>query len=383
MRSRITDRQPSTSAFWRTYLARRADDTFNKHNGLKATVEVSAATPCGFPNIEELPAKRRASNPRTYLLKAAQYAASDWFSRILVCCGSDMRSIQTELLNISFEAGGSPSGYPVVLLHGWPDAVQAWQNVATTLQQSGYRTVAPFLRGSYPTEFLSADTPRFAGAVAMAQDVVDLANLLGIGKFAVVGHDWGARIAYTLAALFPERISSIAALALAYQPRGEFHLGTFAQSRQFWYQFFQCTDAGANAVRRDPIGFARIQWETWSPKGWFKEEDFDAVSSSFNTSDWVEITLNGYRSRYLSSEVVDHRYDHLQERLRKTARIEVPTLMIQGASDTCDLPLASEGQEKHFLNGYSRIVLSGVGHFPHREAPEEVANTVLRLLARP
>ena len=73
----------------------------------------------------------------------------------------------------------------------------------------------------HPTEFLSADTPRFSGAVAMAQDVIDLANLIGIERFAVVGHDWGARIAYTLAALFPERISSIAALALAYQPRAQ------------------------------------------------------------------------------------------------------------------------------------------------------------------
>jgi pimeloyl-ACP methyl ester carboxylesterase len=294
-----------------------------------------------------------------------------------------MRFIQTDLLKISLEAGGSPNGYPVFLLHGWPDAPQAWLNVASALQQRGYHTIAPSLRGSHPTEFLSADTSRFAGAVAMAQDVIDLANLLGIERFAVVGHDWGARIAYTLATLFPERISSIAALALAYQPRGEFHLGTLAQSKQFWYQFFQCTDAGAEAVRRDPVGFARIQWETWSPEGWFNEKDFHAVSSSFSNPDWAEITLNAYRSRYLSSEVVDHRYDGLQQRLQNTAQIKTPTLMIQGASDSCDLPSASEGQEKHFLNGYTRIALSGVGHFPHREAPKDVANAVLRLLAHP
>jgi pimeloyl-ACP methyl ester carboxylesterase len=294
-----------------------------------------------------------------------------------------MRFIQTDLLRISLEAGGSPNGCPVFLLHGWPDAPQAWLNVASALQQSGYHTIAPSLRGSHPTEFLSADTPRFAGAVAMAQDVIDLANLLGIERFAVVGHDWGARVAYTLATLFPERISAIAALALAYQPRGEFHLGTLAQSKQFWYQFFQCTDAGAEAVRRDPIGFARFQWETWSPEGWFKEKDFHAVSSSFSNPDWAEITLNAYRSRYLSSEVVDHRYDGLQQRLQNTAQIKTPTFMIQGASDSCDLPSASEGQEKHFLNGYTRIVLSGVGHFPHREAPKDVTNAVLSLLAHP
>jgi pimeloyl-ACP methyl ester carboxylesterase len=286
---------------------------------------------------------------------------------------------QTELLNIAFEMEGSPSGLPVFLLHGWPDAPAGWKQVAARLQERGFRTVAPYLRGSYPTEFLSRTTPRFAGAVAMAQDTIDLANKLGIDRFAVVGHDWGARIAYTLAALFPERLQCIATLALAYQPRGEFHLGSFVQSKQFWYQFFQCTDAGAEAVRHDPAGFARIQWETWSPSGWFNEEDFKSASKYFDKPDWAEITLNAYRSRYLAGEVVDSRYDELRARLKNTLLIEVPTLMIQGASDFCDLPSASEGQEKYFLSGYERILLKGAGHFPHREAPAAVADAVLRL----
>jgi pimeloyl-ACP methyl ester carboxylesterase len=292
----------------------------------------------------------------------------------------DMAFLKTELLRISYEAGGRPDGYPVFLLHGWPDVPAGWIHVARTLEHSGYRTIAPYLRGFDPTEFLSADTPRFAGPAAMAQDVIEMANLMGIERFAVVGHDWGARIAYTLAALFPERISSISALALAYQPRGEFHLGTFVQSKHFWYQFFQCTDAGANAVRNDPVGFARIQWETWSPDGWFDENEFLIASESFKSPDWAEITLNAYRSRYLSGEVVDHRYDDLQDKLRNIVQVEIPALMFQGASDYCDLPSASEGREKYFSKGYTRILLSGVGHFPHREAPNEVGAAVLHLL---
>jgi pimeloyl-ACP methyl ester carboxylesterase len=287
---------------------------------------------------------------------------------------------QTELLKIAFEMEGSSSAPTVFLLHGWPDAPAGWKHVASTLQERGFRTVAPYLRGSYPTEFLSEATPRLAGAVAMAQDVIDLANRLGIERFAVVGHDWGARIAYTLAALFPERVWAITALALAYQPRGEFHLGSFVQSKQFWYQFFQCTPAGAEAVRRDPVGFARIQWDTWSPPGWFTEEDFKVASRHFDKPDWAEITLNAYRSRYLAGEVVDHRYDELQAKLKNTVLIEVPALMIQGASDFCDLPSASEGQEKYFPSGYERILLEGVGHFPHREAPAKVADAAVRFL---
>jgi pimeloyl-ACP methyl ester carboxylesterase len=291
-----------------------------------------------------------------------------------------MELVQTEKLRIAFEVGGPPDGFPLFLLHGWPDSAQAWTNVASAMQQNGYRTIAPYLRGSHPTEFISKDTPRFAGAVAMAQDVINLADLIGIKRFAVVGHDWGARIAYTLAALFPARIHSIAALALAYQPRGEFHFKSFLQSKHFWYQFFQCTDFGPDAVRNDPVGFARIQWETWSPKGWFREEDFQAVSGSFTSPDWADVTLNAYRSRYLTGEVVDHSYYELQRKLQNIVQIQIPTLMLQGAEDGCDLASGSEGQEKYFLNGYSRILLRGVGHFPHREAPDEVAAALLRFL---
>lgn len=288
---------------------------------------------------------------------------------------------QTELLKIAYEMAGPTSGVSVFLLHGWPDAPVGWESLASRLNHQGFRTIAPYLRGSYPTEFRSPDTPRFAGAVAMAQDVIDLADILGIERFAVVGHDWGARIGYTLATLFPERVRAIATLALAYQPRGEFRLGDFAQSRQFWYQFFQCTDKGADAVRNDPLGFARIQWDTWSPPGWFSEKDFKAASRSFVQPDWAEITLNAYRSRYLNGEAVDHQYDELQSRIESSDVINVRTVMIQGAADLCDLPIASEGQEKHFLQGYQRVLLDGVGHFPHREAPIAVFDAVLPLLS--
>ena len=111
-----------------------------------------------------------------------------------------MPFVKTELLSIAYETGGPPEGYPVFLLHGWPDVPEGWRNVARALHDHGYRTIAPYLRGSIA--ILSANTPRFAGAVAMAQDVID-SRLLGVERFAVIGHDWGARIAYTLAALFP------------------------------------------------------------------------------------------------------------------------------------------------------------------------------------
>jgi pimeloyl-ACP methyl ester carboxylesterase len=146
-----------------------------------------------------------------------------------------MPTIRTELLNLAYEDGGPAEGPPVLLLHGWPDAPRGWRTVARHLQAAGWRTIMPYLRGTSPTQFLSPDTPRVASGVALAQDAIDLLDGLQLTQVVVVGHDWGARAAYTLAALFPARVTAVVALALAYQPRGYFTLPGFAQSRLFWY----------------------------------------------------------------------------------------------------------------------------------------------------
>jgi len=176
--------------------------------------------------------------------------------------------------------------------------------------------------------------------------------------------------------LYPERLKAIATLALAYQPRAFFKVPDFDQSRRFWYQWFQCTDGGAESVRQDPGGFARIQWDTWSPEGWFDGTEFAATAESFKSPDWSTITLNGYRSRWSSEEEIDHRYDSQQEKVSLTETISVPTLLIQGASDFCDAPSESYGLDRFFTSDYRRVVLDGIGHFPHRESPQKVAEIV-------
>jgi pimeloyl-ACP methyl ester carboxylesterase len=291
-----------------------------------------------------------------------------------------MRKVRTELLEIAFEEDGPEDGPPVLILHGWPDAPRGWDFIASRLQAEGWRTVIPFLRGFGSTSFLSDETPRVGSGVALAHDAIDLGDVLELDRFAVIGHDWGARAAYTLAALFPDRISSVSALALGYQPRGRFKVPSFDQSRNFWYQWFLCVDGGAEKVRADPVGFARIQWETWSPAGWFDEAEFAKTAESFSNPDWVSITLNAYRARWLGGEARDLRYEDGQRRLEKVEQISTPTLMIQGVDDHCDPPRESEGLERHFVGGYDRVLLEGVGHFPHREAPAVVADAIVNHL---
>lgn len=287
------------------------------------------------------------------------------------------RRARTPTLDIAYADSGPAGGPVVILIHGWPDAARAWNAVAARLNSSGYRTLVPELRGAGGTRFLSADTVRDGSGVALANDAVDLADALGIAQFDVVGHDWGARAAYTIAALFPERARRIAALALAYQPRGVFRLPDFSQARRFWYQWFMSLDGGPDAVAADPKGFARIQWETWSPPGWFDEAEFATTARAFENPDWVPITLNAYRRRWRSDQPSDPALAELYARLATIERIGVPALMIQGGADSCDEPATSEGQEAYFPAGYRRVVIDGAGHFPLREAPDAVADAVI------
>jgi pimeloyl-ACP methyl ester carboxylesterase len=289
------------------------------------------------------------------------------------------QQIATSVLDVGYLEAGPADGPAVLLLHGWPDDVRGWRTVAPPLNAAGFRTLTPYLRGCGSTRFLSAATQRDGRGVALAQDAIDLMDALHIERFAVVGHDWGARAAYTLAALWPHRVTHIAALGLAYQPHGANVLPPFSQARQFWYQWFMTLDQGADAVRQDPRGFARIQWDTWSPPGWFDDAGFDETAASFDDRAWADITLNAYRSRWqlTPAEPVDPRYDALQNRLAAVDTLATPTLMIQGGDDRCDEPSSSADQAQYFSGPYDRVVLDGIGHFPAREAPAAVADAVL------
>ena len=287
-----------------------------------------------------------------------------------------MPTLTTELLEIAYADDGPRDGPPVLLLHGWPDSPRTWREVASRLTGAGYRAIVPALRGFAPTRFRDPDTPRTGQVVALAQDALDLLDGLGLDRAAVVGHDWGARTGYALAALAPERLSRLVTLSVGYAPGGAGTLPSFEQARLWWYQWFQTLDAGAAAVAGDPVGFARVQWDTWSPAGWYEEAEFAATAEAFAEPDFVPTTLHYYRVRWGTSPR-DPGYDQLEEKLAQVTGLSVPTLLIHGGSDTCIAPEQTEGLAGYFAAGYRRVVVPGAGHFVPREAPGTVADLIL------
>ena len=117
-------------------------------------------------------------------------------------------TIKTPVLRQAYEQSGPKKGEPLILVHGWPDSPRTWDKVLPGLHEAGYRTIVPYLRGYGPTSFrdpLLGRNPRRTGQpVAYAQDMIDLADGLGIKRVHFIGHDWGAMTGYALAALFPK-----------------------------------------------------------------------------------------------------------------------------------------------------------------------------------
>jgi pimeloyl-ACP methyl ester carboxylesterase len=281
-----------------------------------------------------------------------------------------MVSIRTAHLLVEVRDFGAKAGVPILLLHGWPDDATAWDGISPALNEAGFRTIAPMLRGFGGTRFLSSKARRTGNAGILAMDAIELMDALSIKRFHVAGHDWGANVAEALAVGWPQRVNRIAMMSTPSR-LGGLLTPPFEQARRQWYHWFQATGRGAEAVKRDPRGFAHIMWKTWSPEGWFEPGEFNRVAKSFKNRDWAAVTLHSYRSRW-GEEAFDPRSRRLEAKIKFTKRLDTPTIFFHGEKDGVTPPSGSEEMAKRYTR-LRRIVLKGVGHFPPREAGPVVA----------
>lgn len=282
-----------------------------------------------------------------------------------------MPTIRTDELEIAYRDDGPRDAPVLLLLHGWPDDATTWDGVIPALNDAGLRTITPFLRGFGGTRFLFEGSPRTANTAMLAMDAIAMLDALGIGRFGVAGHDWGSSMAEALAVGWPDRVGRIAMLSSPSRLGGT-PTPSFAQAQRYWYHWFQATRRGAEAIRQDPHGFARIMWVNWSPPGWFDEATFTRVAASFDNPDWVDVTLHSYRARWEEAEP-DPRSAWLHDRVQQTRQLAVPTVFFQGEADGVTPPEMSEGMAGKFSGPFERVMLAGVGHFPTREVPEALA----------
>ena len=286
-----------------------------------------------------------------------------------------MKIVTTKSLRIEVSISGLESGRPILLIHGWPDDATTWRRVSGHLNEAGFKTIAPMLRGFGRTRFLSSRTRRTGNVGILALDAIELMDALRIDKFFVAGHDWGSNVAEALALCWPNRVEKISMLSSPSR-LGGLKSPPFEIARLYWYQWFQSTKRGAEAIAQNPKGFARLMWETWSPPGWFSEEIFENVSKSFTGPDWVSVTLHSYRSRW-GEAPLDPCSLEIEAKIKNAKSLSTPTLFIHGGSDNVTPPCLTERMADKFVGPFERIVLEGVGHFPTREAPERVSRLLI------
>ena len=116
-----------------------------------------------------------------------------------------VKHVRTPTLDIAYEESGA--GVPVILLHGFPYAPRAFDEMLPLL--SGCRVIVPYLRGYGPTRFLSKDTMRSGEQAALGNDLKEMMDALGIERAVLCGYDWGGRAACIVAALWPERVAGL------------------------------------------------------------------------------------------------------------------------------------------------------------------------------
>jgi len=160
------------------------------------------------------------------------------------------RSIQANGVSLYVEDHGS--GAPVLLIHGWPDSALLWRHQIPFLVANGFRVIAPDLRG-----LGRSDRPPEVAAYALPRAVADMTRILdalGIEAAHVVGHDFGAAVAWLMAMLRPDRVSKLVAISVPHPlvPR------TMRQHEMAWYQlFFQFTGVAEATIQHDGWAWMR------------------------------------------------------------------------------------------------------------------------------
>ncbi|MFI0480330.1 alpha/beta fold hydrolase [Actinomadura sp. 9N215] len=287
--------------------------------------------------------------------------------------GFDEFDIPTSQTTIHGVRGGS--GPPVLLLHGIPETHLMWHRVAPALAER-FTVVATDLRG-YGASGKPPSTPDHAPyrMRAIAADQVEVMAALGFTRFAVVGHDRGARCAYRMALDHPAAVGHLAVLDIV--PTGEAYARADADfSLGYWVWSFLAAPAPVpeTMIAAAPRVLVNHMLDTWSATpGALPDRVRDAYVAAFSDPDTVHAICEEYRAA-ASLDVADDRAD------RGVRRIACPTLVLWSA----DGPVGRWYDPLDVWRSWAVDVRGGPvegGHFLPEEAPGETLRHLLRLIA--
>lgn len=286
----------------------------------------------------------------------------------------------TPTLEIAYETAGNPAGTPVILLHGFPYDVRAFDAAAPLVAADGAFVLAPYLRGFGDTRFRSAETLRSGQQAALAQDLLDFMDALDVEKAILAGYDWGGRAACIVAALHPERVVGLVSVD-GYNVQNLAHAGEPTApdwERTYWYQYYFHSDRGRRGLERNREELCALLWRTWSPTWEGAAAAFPVSAPSLHNPDFVDVVIHSYRHRF-GLVAGDPQYQLLEDRIALEPPISVPTVVLESGADGVGGP-GADGDREYFTGSYEHRLLENIGHNVPQEAPTAFARAVRALL---
>jgi pimeloyl-ACP methyl ester carboxylesterase len=261
-------------------------------------------------------------------------------------------------VGIEYELAGE--GQPVVLLHGFPDSGRLWRNQLPALVEAGFKVIVPDLRG-----FGRSDKPAEVQAYALPAlvgDVLAVMDDAGVQKAHVVGHDWGAALAWALATFAGDRIERLVVMSVGHP--ATFRGNGFEQHQKSWYMLlFQFPGVAEEWLSAN-------DWANL--RRWASHPDTDGVIADLEAHGSLTPGLNYYRANVPPESYVRTRLE--------LPPVKAPTMGIWSSADFA----LNEPQMTNSANNvagpwrYERI--DGPGHWMQLEAPDAVNRLLLDFL---
>ena len=289
--------------------------------------------------------------------------------------GTEPNTFEVEANGIRFTTlqWGDPDSPLALLIHGYPDTAWTWRYLGPFLAESGWHAVAPFTRGYGPSDFPSDG--RYL-VEDMARDVLQLeTELRGSGPSVLVGHDWGAVVAWAISSNHPDRFARLVAMAVpppatllepwrspATAPTGLKQLGSS------WYFFFNQIPGAERSLDR----LIPRLWRTWSP-GYVPDQDLDHLWASLDSPSRLSAALGYYRDNLRPAGF----------RYLRALKPAQPTMYLHGSDDGCVGVQIASYAEPLLCDGSEIEVIDGAGHFMQLEDPDRVNLIIGRWLGNP
>jgi pimeloyl-ACP methyl ester carboxylesterase len=261
------------------------------------------------------------------------------------------------------DPAGGESAPAVLLLHGWPDSHDLWRHQVPALTAAGFRTIAPDLRG-----FGESGRPEGVEAYAVPNVLGDVAAILdgvGVERAHVVGHDWGAAVAWFLAAFMPERVDHLVALSVGHPLA--FRGAGLPQREKSWYMLLFQFEGVAERWLSD-ANFANF-------REWSRHPDAEAAIAGLSRPGALAASLNWYRANLPPATLVDPPLE--------IPAVPHPTMGVWGKDDMALTEVNVTGSTEFVTGDWRYERIDGAGHWIPLEAPDELTGLLLDFLPAP